>query len=210
MNSGNTRLPVGRPPGARGAQDVGDELMTVEERQNVKKKKLFEDEVKSYVNRMESIDSNRDREFAKGLESLAELVENKDDFDVLFRDTKYMERTYSTAVETLASIALAAMRAHPEYSEITGMQAQFIAWKLMKHLGLCTSTVGHKLIDVADYLDVDNNINVISKDTHSELKALAAERLRDVDTDCVSKELRHHWYRISQGECVGFRLEEDE
>lgn len=152
-----------------------------------------------------------EQEYKKYIYEKAEKVKTKKQLDALLKEVvNNKDLDYGQIVYAMS----ACMKATANYIDrqpvggITGFQASFIGWEMVKEF-IHKSEVGMKLMDYEDMLYPQYKPHfekVISKKTWDKLQQLAKEKLEKV---AACPKVKKHWKSIAAGKVpFGFKVKE--
>lgn len=155
-----------------------------------------------------------ERDYKKYIYEKANKVKTKKDLDKLLEEVvKNKTLDYGTIVYAISACMLATANYinKSEVGGITGFQASFIAWEMIKKF-LHESNVGMRLLDYEEMLYPQYEYKfskVISKDVWKTLQKQAKINLKEVPV--ASPRVIEHWRKIVNGKVpFGYEVKEDE
>ena len=137
-----------------------------------------------------------------------------DDFPEFFRElTEDYEHDYGTVCHAMAAIGLAAMwafnKSEGARGGITGFQAGYVMWQIIRHMNYESNKCGLRLLDMDDllYPQYEHKFVAISEDTWDAVRKEAQKRLTERGT--AHPDVVAHWKSIVNGKIpFGLRIED--
>lgn len=156
-----------------------------------------------------------EKEYKDYIYKKAEEVKTKEDLDKLLDEViNCKELDYGKIVYAMSACMKATLNYinRSNVGGITGFQAGFIGWEMVREYLVSSNKCGLKLINYDDMLYPQNKYRyekTISKDVWNALQEQAKKNLQDKERDPHPRVLKH-WKKIAKGKVpFGYKVKEE-